>query len=422
MAQDPRKYLVNNCPPTLANSKSAANERRDFFDSIGKIGDLEALNVIGGGKVGAGLRELEKISDSVRAGDPALPQTVIGGSIDKGANFVLAQTGIDNTFVQSVSEFNPGAANLALNTAKQIYSRVRDGSYKVEDIPDALQSLQQLEVLGRSIFSPRKANEPAFRDLCVSPYATDLIKLAPKYKFLFVCEFVFNDPYTMVDNVSAALVKRFTRPQITFDYEDLNMYNFRTKLRKSTMYQPLEMEIHDDIENNSMDFFVQFVNAISPVSNLTTEDYTTNLVEERGMFFGNNPDGTPVKNYAASIAPLSQGNRTILTQIVLYHLFNYGRFMNVYRFFRPKPVEITFDEVNMEEGTAGNTITGQFAYDSVNFERRALVGTTQNQELITKASDLGGLFPLRYVGDTVAGESDTSNDEFTRTIQAGTAT
>ncbi|KKM85866.1 hypothetical protein LCGC14_1284780, partial [marine sediment metagenome] len=199
MATDPRRFTVpdSDCARSVAIDQSLTNERRDFFGALGKIGDVEALNAIGGGKIGAGLRTLESLSDTIRVGDSAVPSSFLGGSLDKAANFVFDQTGIDNTFVQSVSNFNPGVANRALNSAKDIAGRVKDGRFKVSDLPNALQELQNLEILGTSIFSPSGQVESVFQSaaggpVCASAYAVDLVQLAPKYKFLFAVEFVFS--------------------------------------------------------------------------------------------------------------------------------------------------------------------------------------------------------------------------------------
>ncbi len=422
MATDPRRFTVpdSDCARSVAIDQSLTNERRDFFGALGKIGDVEALNAIGGGKIGAGLRTLESLSDTIRVGDSAVPSSFLGGSLDKAANFVFDQTGIDNTFVQSVSNFNPGVANRALNSAKDIAGRVKDGRFKVSDLPNALQELQNLEILGTSIFSPSGQVESIFQSaaggpVCASAYAVDLVQLAPKYKFLFAVEFVFSPDYEQetqqngARNVTAALCKQFARPQIQFEYEDVNIYNFRTKVRKMATYQPMELQFYDDIKNHTMDFFVAYLNAISPSTNLDSEDYfggTKVGAEERGMDFAGKLEQRR-KRYAASIGPLTNNSNTFLKQINLFHLFDFGRFMNVYRYFRPKMVEINFDELSMEDGSTGNMITSQFAYDSVFFERRARVGRRDNSNKIREISDLGGIYPLRHVGQPVIESSDT---------------
>lgn len=429
MAQDPRaRYVLPEaaCPPELAIDQRLTSERRNFFGALGKIGDIEALNVIGGGKIGAGLRNLESLSNAIRIGDRAVPGSFLGGTIDKAANFVFDQTGIDSTFVKSVAGFNPGVSNRALNSAKEIAERVKDGRFKLSDLPNALQELQNLEVLGKGIFTPSvEAQQRIFEDICASPYAMDLVQLAPKYKFLFVVEFIFSERYeqevkgSKQKNVTAALVKQFARPQITYEYEDVNLYNFRTKVPKLATFAPVELQVYDDIKNDTMDFFVAYINAVTPISNLESEDYfgkSQPLVEEHGMDFTGKLNQTR-KAYAASIGPLVENNPTFLKQINLFHLFDYGRFMNVYRFFRPKLVEIQFDELSMEDSATGNVITGQFAYDSVFFERRARVGRSSNETIIREASSLGGLFPLRYIGEPVVESSDTTSEQNRDLIQ-----
>ena len=60
---DPRTFTVKPCPASYAAKSSAdignaSSLRRDFFNSVGKLGDLQVLNSIGAGSIGTGLRTL----------------------------------------------------------------------------------------------------------------------------------------------------------------------------------------------------------------------------------------------------------------------------------------------------------------------------------------------------------------------------
>ena len=99
----------------------------------------------------------------------------------------------------------------------------------VRDFPEAIQDFGNLKQLVDGIFTP--PNQPTRdKEICdPSPYATDLIFLAPKHKFMFVVEFIFSAPYQadFADADFAFVIKRTTRPSINFEYEDINYYNFR---------------------------------------------------------------------------------------------------------------------------------------------------------------------------------------------------
>jgi len=60
MALDPRRFTVKYCARGKVSNNSVTDEKRSFFNELGeysgKIGDVELLNNVGGGKVAQGLR------------------------------------------------------------------------------------------------------------------------------------------------------------------------------------------------------------------------------------------------------------------------------------------------------------------------------------------------------------------------------
>ena len=95
---DPRtrlkSFTVKQCAGAAGTGGTSSQERKDFFNNLGKIGDLEFLNNSDlGSSVGEGLRGLARVSNSIRIGDGALP-SALGSAVDKGAGFVLDAIGI----------------------------------------------------------------------------------------------------------------------------------------------------------------------------------------------------------------------------------------------------------------------------------------------------------------------------------------
>lgn len=91
-----------------------------------------------------------------------------------------------------------------------------------------------------------------------SPYALDLIARAPKHKFMFVVSFIFNPEYANLRDVAnemAFVVKKSSRPNIKFQTEDVNYYNFRSKFVTKTEFEEMNMTFHDDMTNNALDFY-----------------------------------------------------------------------------------------------------------------------------------------------------------------------
>ena len=405
MANDPRNFLiVSNCERTPGGSADSftirrgqglANNKREFFDAVGNVGDLEILNDIGGGTIGEGLRALSSVSESVRTGQSVIPgregsqlfNSTLGqiantalDSVNEGANVVLSTVGINPNVLTQAGGFSPSTANRAYGAAQQVFEKVKGGNFELSDIPGVFSDFQNLETLVKGIFVPKSATaggtQSREKELChASPYAMDLISYAPKFKFLFIVQFVFAEPYnpwTGIGGDMAFVVKTSTRPNVQFEYEDVNMYNFWTKVPKRTIYQPMTMRFHDDNQNNANLFYTAYLRAMSPISNIKFDQRTMDTTYEKdsmdyetvvaGTTFGEG--AVPVRKYAASLGPLNDNAKSVLTEIRLFHVFDYGRLMNIYRFYNPRITSLELDELSMAE-SEGNEVGFEFAYDGM---------------------------------------------------------
>lgn len=414
---DPRGYMTFKCQAAAASSQGAV---RDFGNAVGKIGDLQVLNSIGAGKIGQGLRTIASVSNTIRTGCGALP-TSIGSTLESGANWVLDQTGIGSSVVDAVRGFNPGVANAAWGQAQQIFQKAKQGHFKTTDIPGALQDLQNLERLGRNIFTGGGGDAGSIT--CTdSPYALDLIARAPKHKFMFVVSFVFNAPYGaalgLVGNETAFVIKKSTRPNIKFQAEDVNFYNFRTKVITKTEFEDMTMTFHDDMQNYSLKFYNAYRNAMSPITNMSGD---TGLIdaETNGMNFANLMTSTNLiestintNYYSASRGPLAsfgdKDNVEMLKSIKLFHVYDGGRLMNVFTFINPRITEMTLDDVDMAN-SEGNEVGIRFNYDSVHIATDVPANSTQytSSASFLPGTQVGSMYPLRYNG--TAGAMDSAH-------------
>ncbi|MGZ8924255.1 MAG: hypothetical protein ACXW2E_00095 [Nitrososphaeraceae archaeon] len=409
---DPRNFTVKPCPTAYAAKSradigSAISNRRDFFNSVGKLGDLEVLNDIGGGAIGEGLRTVASISNSIRTGCGALP-SVIGDSIDQGANWVLDAIGISPAVVETLRGLHPGIANQAWGQAKVIFEQIQQGHFKVTDIPYYLQDFQNLERLIRGIYTPGDDRLNSLSPICeASAYALDLIARAPKYKFLFVVQFVAAPGYERLDSVlrgMAFVVKKSTRPKITYNMEDVNYYNNRTKVVTKAIFEEMNMCFHDDILNNTTQFYTAYTRAMSPITNLTPEMTPTHSsYESIGLDYVDNTlvsnyddpinQMIPTNKYAASIGPLANNNKqSIFKEIMLYHVFDNGHKVTVYHFLNPRISQLIPDDVDMSVGNEGNELSISFMYDNIFVETKTM------KELSSKfeGAQSDALYPLRY--------------------------
>jgi hypothetical protein len=380
MAVDPRKFTVSdrNCPPSKGSSGSRA---KDFYSTLGKIGDLEVLNEANS-KIGQGLRTLASISENVRNNAGPVPSIIreTGEAVlDAGADFVLDTVGVGARETRSNGvRFSPQVANRALGQAEAIYDAVRNGQLDdFEDLPTAIAEFSNLEILLRSIFTGSPRREDRFANQCVSPYARDLIARAPKHKFMFVVEFVLNEPYASqfgneLSEELAFVVKRAARPNITFDYEEVNFYNFRSKILKRHEYQPITMTFYDDHNGKAIEFWHEYLKALSPLSSRTPADATApKLYESNSMNFQffdeQNGPSNPLSAGTSALRSNANGitPTTVISHVNLYHVYRGGSKFDQYQFISPKITELTLDELDMTQSGDGSEVALTFTYDAL---------------------------------------------------------
>jgi hypothetical protein len=382
------------CDP---RQKTGAQENKSsFFRTLGKAGDIEALNSIDG-NIGQGLRALETVSNQLRTGEGPVAEVwrSVETSIEAGADAVFETVSIDpNTARDIGNRFNPGVLNRAQGQAEQIYQRVRQGNFEIRDVPEAIQDFGNLSQLLSGVFTPKQNQDPgeprAKSKICdPSPWATDLIHYAPKFKFMFVMEFIMSSQYIQdfIDLKTAFVVKRAQRPTVNFEYEDINYYNFRTKVVKRSEYQPLQLTFYDDMLGNALKFYNRYLQIISPISRGHGNRST---FEERGMSF--DPDNISA---TASIGAVGDTAQTILRQINLYHIVNGGRQVDRYQFDSPRFQVITLDDLDMTDGSTGTEVTLEFNYDRLFIEPNLPINSDNYQGNITRASE-GGEYQITF--------------------------
>jgi hypothetical protein len=155
------------------------------------------------------------------------------------------------------------------------------------------------------------------------------------------------------------LVKEIDKPKVNFEYEDINMYNFKTKVLKSIKHEPLNMTFHDDIQNKVLDFFNTYRLAHSPISSLNYEQKS--IFEDAGMDFYAPNSGGPS---SASMGILANNNTNMLSFIEVIQIYAHGTKQNSFIFVNPRIEHFDFD--NLDHGSSeGNALSVSFNYDSL---------------------------------------------------------
>jgi uncharacterized protein YjbJ (UPF0337 family) len=430
MANDPRLFTVKPCGIQNQSSANAASRKKGFLDNIMKVGDLELLNDIGFGKVGEGLRVLSFVSDSIRTGESAVPgregkdtyTTALGriagtavDAVNEGANVVIDTVGLGGV-ADAVGQLNPQVANRAYGQAKNIFQRVKQGNFKLRDIPEVFQDLQNLETLGRNIFGNSGSGQPTKRrELCgATPYARDLIAYAPKFKFLFIVEIIPAAAYASwsdFTDATAFVVKTSTRPRFDVEYEEVNMYNFRTRVPKRVEYPAITMSFYDDNKNMAHSVYTAYMRAMSPIANIKAQYPQAGEYEKSGMDFARsassatfNPTTVLTAGHSASLGPLDKNATSIFSEIRLHHIFDYGNRMNTYHFYNPRITSFTPSELSQMETGDGTDFEFEFVYDGLYVDHNVSL-QADRPTFLKDTTSRHGQFPI----DPVYDEADPSS-------------
>jgi hypothetical protein len=174
-------------------------------------------------------------------------------------------------------------------------------------------------------------------------YADDMVTHQPKFKFLFKIQFKgFGDtPFYYY-------VQRCDKPKIQFQHQDVNYYNFRTKVLTQTQFLPLTVTFYDEIGNSINQFFVQYMKKASGQGGGSWGTATG---------FGSSSSTKPYTN-----SGYSHGKEIIIEQI-----FANGLLSNRFKFKNPRIESFDFDDLNIEDNGV-NVMTCSFHYDALECE------------------------------------------------------
>lgn len=254
----------------------------------------------------------------------------------------------------------------------------------------------------------------------------------PKMKFLFRVEFLFKDG--VLEQFGRAdwqrnftfLIKSVDRPKVDFEYEDVNQYNFRTKVLRQIKHRELTMTFIDDVGNNVYEFFRFMMMVHSPITRRSvyaTQSiadahvaYTTGSGMEFSQGLGDINDfahrgaiGTDIGNVIQAIK---------VTQLFLNQTNQLDSATKQVSFFfiNPRMVSFDLDDVN-HEVSEPNLFTMQFDYDFMVMSKMdPLEVLPAEKQLPPKGSAPGDAVPVSSGGSSSSG----SNNPYTA-ILAGVA-
>ncbi len=203
---------------------------------------------------------------------------------------------------------------------------------------------------------------------------------APKLKFLFTVEFVVgtalfpgladgtgawdgeDQPLVELGSSNMARIKyackNVTRPNINVNYVPVNSYNRRFQVATKVDYGTVSLTLYDDNKNYAHYLFTEYLNMISPVSNISAENHRLT--------------DNPIQHWA-SLGPLEVPDRNGLIQkmrVTHHYTDTYSDDGNShklihYDYINPKIQTFALDDLDMSISDA-STINLTFVYDAVN--------------------------------------------------------
>lgn len=406
---DPRVHSARNVGKTKGNISTshavqAAGNIRQVLDPTALIST----------RVGAGMRSFVSLSKALGLGGK-LPFDIT--KIDNNTRWVFDQLGINGNTVMQLMSSNPSLATAGTSNAATIFNKIVGGIFGQKDVKIHTAPMINLaKACYAHEFKPAE-HMASFNDriLQVSPYAMDLLRYAPKFKFLFVVQITFSDAYADVDHnfqkEFAFVIKKASRPEIKYHTEDVNYYNHRTKVITKAEWDPISMTFYDDGRNNAATFHSLYTRALSPVMNYANATHMMGAEAEgitgssafRPEQIGNAGAVPILSQYnSASTGILANDAKTLISEIKVYHVFDNGKYANIYNFINPRITSLALDDLDMSANEVG-ALDIKFEYDTVYTELKQPLQNLHLEDLTS-----AGQYPLRYVG----GPSQQASDNY----------
>lgn len=355
-----------------------------------------------------------------------------GQLLNGGVSQVLGAIGIGSGYNSPVRVSNPTVYNNGINAAQNVVTSVSNGITDVAGIVNSnLEPLAQFQYAHLTTVGQAAVTS---NPNTVSPYAMDLFQFAPKYNYLFIVDITFTSGFEAMGQLNgqrskfAMIIQEFDRPRIQYEMEEGNFYNFRTKFPKRVVHENLRLKFIDDRQNASMNFITQYLIANHPIMGVSPQ--SSFMYEDAGMSWSTDENSVSYDAVnSASLRSFAGDQINAITEIKVYHVYDYGRSMNVYHFLRPKLVTVELDRWDMRGSSDNCTIEAEFAYDGLYIETGIAIQSGEEQRI--EAMSDAGKYPMRPAGQGSASVSlqdiqqqsysIVGNDNYGFTIPGGTS-
>lgn len=200
----------------------------------------------------------------------------------------------------------------------------------------------------------------------------------PKLKFMFYVDFAFKSEFSQMATSEwgknmAFMAKAVDRPKATIEYEDINQYNFKTKVIKNVKNEDVSITFYDDSSNFVVDFFRFVLSLLHPVTrraNTFNSDLDTgnlSMTESHGMVFSADTFNTSDYSHRGTIeTDNGQIFQTIkVTQTFIVPTGDGAARQISYLYVNPMISSIEMNELSSEDTSNTCEVTIKFSYDAV---------------------------------------------------------
>lgn len=165
-------------------------------------------------------------------------------------------------------------------------------------------------------------------------------------------------------------LKSATRPAPTFEFQDVNYYNYRTKVQTKIDYGTFTVVMYDDQSDKANDLFVNYLKSVSPIANLPGS-FSDNLGKDELDDFSLSSGGAS-SNFSTTGDLFSERGHLAYIKIYHYYYKNVSGRLEpetiVYEYLNPKVTTVQYSDLSMSDSEA-STISLTFNFDSVHIRK-----------------------------------------------------
>lgn len=230
--------------------------------------------------------------------------------------------------------------------------------------------------------------------------------LDPKGKFLFKVRFMIaadfaesakrlNIDLSGLSRDLTFIVKNIDLPKVQFEYEEVNMYNFKTKVLKSITNRELALSFYDDTGNRALNFVNLYMQLLRPITRRA--QLPGKELQNHGFAFDDTMYGLDTGGRG-----ILAGDRIDILDTIVIEQFYLDRAsqntidcikLNTFICTNPRFESFDISDQDYENGGAANMISLNFGFDALFIEtgldgKKMMTPSLQGGDILQAAEEL----------------------------------